>query len=85
MNGVNKILEKLKSYNMADMSDKDAVFQSAANILTHLFNDDIKIVASIINAQRDYDVDTMCSFIDIITSYLEVCKANLIRYGNKEN
>lgn len=67
------------------MSDKDAVFQSAANILTHLFNDDIKIIATIINAQRDYDVDTMCLFIDIITSYLEVCKANLIRYGSEKN
>lgn len=67
------------------MSDKDAVFQSAANILTHLFNDDIKIVASIINAQRDYDVNTMCSFIDIVTSYLEICKANLIRYGSEKN
>lgn len=65
--------------------DKDAVFQSAANILTHLFNDDIKIIATIINAQRDYDVDTMCSFIDIVTSYLEICKANLIRYGREEN
>lgn len=70
---------------MADMSDKDAVFQSAANILMHLFDDDIKIIGAIVNAQRDYDVDTMCSFIDIITSYLEVCKANLIRYGNKED
>lgn len=70
---------------MADMNDKDAVFQSAANILMRLFNDDIKIIASVINAQRDYDVDTMCSFIDIVISHLEICKANLIRYGREEN
>lgn len=76
-NGVNKTLEKLKMNE-----DKDAVFQSAANILMHLFEEDVKAIADILIAQDNYDVDKMCSYINIVISYLEVCRTNLKRYGN---
>lgn len=67
------------------MSDKDAVFQSAANILMHLFDEDVKAIAEILIAQDNYDVDKMCSYINIVISYLEVCRTNLKRYGKEEN
>ena len=70
---------------MADMSDKDAVFQSAANILMHLFDEDVKAIAEILIAQDNYDVEKMCSYINIVISYLEACRTNLKRYGKEEN
>ena len=80
MNGVNKTLEKLKMNE-----DKDAVFQSAANILMHIFDEDVKATAEILIAQDNYDVEKMCSYINIVISYLEVCRTNLKRYGSEEN
>lgn len=64
--------------------DKDAVFQSAANILMHIFDDDIKAIAEILIAQDNYDVEKMCSYINVVISYLEVCRTNLKRYGREE-
>lgn len=64
--------------------DKDAVSQSAANILMHLFDEDVKAIAEILIAQDNYDVDKMCSYINIVISYLEVCRTNLKRYGREE-
>ena len=69
---------------MANLSGKDAVFQSAANILMHLFDDDVKAIAEILIAQDDYDVEKMCSYINVVISYLEVCRTNLKRYGKEE-
>lgn len=65
--------------------DRDAVFQSAANILMHLFDEDVKAIAEILIAQDNYDVDKMCSYINIVISYLEVVRTNLKRYGREEN
>lgn len=65
--------------------DKDAVFQSAANILMHLFDKDVKAIAEILIAQDNYDVEKMCSYINIVISYLEVCRTNLKRYGRERN
>lgn len=65
--------------------DKDAVFQSAANILMHLFDEDVKAIAEILIAQDNYDVEKMCSYINVIISYLEACRTNLKRYGREEN
>lgn len=65
--------------------DKDAVFQSAANILMHIFDEDNKIIANIIKARGDYDVDRMCNYLNIVISYLTVCRTNLLRYGKEEN
>lgn len=65
--------------------DRDAVFQSAANILMHLFDEDVKAIAEILIAQDNYDVEKMCSYINIVISYLEVCRTNLKRYGKEEN
>lgn len=79
-NGVNKTLEKLKMNE-----DKDAVFQSAANILMHIFDEDVKAIAEILIAQDNYDVEKMCSYINIVISYLEVVRTNLKRYGKEEN
>lgn len=69
---------------MADVSDKDAVFQSAANILMHIFDEDVKAIAEILIAQDNYDVEKMCSYINVVISYLEVCRTNLKRYGKEE-
>lgn len=65
--------------------NKDAVFQSAANILMHIFDEDVKAIADILVAQDNYDVDKMCSYINIVISYLEVCRTNLKRYGREED
>lgn len=70
---------------MTDTSDKDAVFQSAANILMHIFDEDVKAIAEILIAQDTHDVDRMCDYINIVISYLEVCRTNLKRYGKEEN
>lgn len=64
--------------------DKDAVFQSAANILMHLFDEDVKAIAEILIAQDNYDVEKMCSYINVVISYLEACRTNLKRYGREE-
>ena len=69
---------------MADLSDKDAVFQSAANILMHIFDQDTEILASIIKARADYDVNRMSHFIDIVMAHLTMIKVNLQRYGYGE-
>ena len=74
--------EKLKNENT---EDKDAVFQSAANILLHIFDEDTEIIASIIKARGNYDVDRMCRYLNIVISYLTVCRTNLLRYGREEN
>ena len=74
--------EKLKTENT---EDKDAVFQSAANILLHIFDEDTEIIASIIKARGNYDVDRMCRYLNIVISYLTVCRTNLLRYGREEN
>lgn len=67
--------------------DKDAVFQSAANFLMHIFDEDTEIIASIIKARADYDVNRMCHFIDVVMAHLTIVKSNLQRYGygNKED
>lgn len=70
---------------MADLSDKDAVFQSAANILMHLFDEDVKAIAEILIAQDTHDVDRMCEYINVVISYLETCRTNLKRYEKEEN
>ncbi len=64
--------------------DKDAVFQSAANILMHIFDEDTEIIASIVKARADYDVNRMSHFIDTVMAHLTMLKVNLQRYGYGE-
>lgn len=69
---------------MADLDNKDIVFQSAANFLMHIFDEDTKIIASITKARADYDVNRMSHFIDVVMAHLTMIKVNLQRYGYEE-